>query len=132
MPDHLAGVCGGWLHSGRSRVSISLLIGFYRGRKLHFCASVLAGFVPASRRALYARLELLITPRSPFVNVPESSPGRWGQGCAAERMKSCVWVRPRMVVRCAFQEWAANDHLRRVSYVGVREDKDARQVVKET
>ena len=110
----------------------SLLVGFYRGRRLHFCASVRAGFVPASRRELYSRLQTLITARCPFGNVPEQAPGRWGQGLTAERMKSCVWVRPRMVVRCSYQEWTANDHLRRVSYAGVREDIDAREVVKET
>jgi ATP-dependent DNA ligase len=53
---------------------VSLLIGFYRGRALQFCASVGAGFVPASRRKLFTRLEPLITDRCPFVNVPEQSP----------------------------------------------------------
>lgn len=110
----------------------ALLIGFYRGGKLYFCASVRAGFVPASRLALYSRLEPLITIRCPFVNVPEQSPGRWGQGLTAEKMEKCLWVRPKMVVRCAYQEWTVNDHLRRVSYVGIREDIDAREVVKET
>jgi bifunctional non-homologous end joining protein LigD len=109
----------------------SLLIGFYQGRALQFCAIVRAGFVLASRHELYSRLEPLITDRCPFVNVPEHSPGRSGQGLTAEKMKSCVWVRPRMVVRCSYQEWAGNDHLRRVAYAGVREDMDAREVVKE-
>lgn len=107
-----------------------LLVGFYRGRRLQFCASVRVGFVPASRRELDSRLQPLITDHCPFVNVPESSPGRWSQGLTAEKMKSCVWVR-RMVVRCSYQEWTTNDHLRRVSYVGVRDDMDAREVVKE-
>jgi ATP-dependent DNA ligase len=66
------------------------------------------------------------------VNVPEQSPGQWGQELTAEKMKRCVWVRPRMVVRCSYQEWTTNDHLRRVSYAGVRKDRDAKEVVKET
>lgn len=110
----------------------SLLIGFYRGRDLQFCASVRAGFVPASRQDLYSRLEPLIVSKVPFVNVPEKAPGRWGQGLTAEKMKSCVWVRPKMVARCSFQEWTTNDHLRRVSFVGIRDDKNAREVVRET
>jgi DNA ligase D-like protein (predicted ligase) len=110
----------------------SLLIGFYRGRHLHYCASVRAGFVPTSRHALYEQLEPLITSRCPFVNVPERTPGRWGQGLTAEKMQSCVWVRPHMVARCSFQEWTANDHLRKVSYVGLRYDKAASEVVKES
>ena len=39
-------------------------------------------------------------------------------------------MRPKLVVRCAFQEWTAGDRLRRASYVGVREDKDAKDVVR--
>jgi ATP-dependent DNA ligase len=98
------------------------LIGFYKGRELQFCASVRAGFVPASGLELFARLEPLITKRCSFVNVPERSPGRWGQGLTAEKMESCIWVRPQMVVRCSFQEWTVGDHLRLVSYVGIPED----------
>jgi ATP-dependent DNA ligase len=109
----------------------ALLIGFYKGRELHFSASVRAGFVPASRRELHSRLQPHVATRCPFVNVPERTPGRWGHGLTAEKMKSCIWVRPRIVVRCSFQEWTTADHLRRVSYVGVREDKDPREVVKE-
>jgi bifunctional non-homologous end joining protein LigD len=99
---------------------------------LHYCASVRAGFVPTSRHTLYEQLEPHITTRCPFVNVPEQTPGRWGQGLTAEKMQSCIWVRPRMVARCSFQEWTANDHLRRVSYVGLRYDKVASEVVKES
>lgn len=109
-----------------------LLIGFYKGRQLHFCASVRAGFVPASREELFRRMQPFITPRCPFINVPESTPGRWGQGLTAEKMENCVWIRPRVVVRCSFQEWTNNDHLRRVSYVGLREDKEPQEVVRET
>jgi DNA ligase D-like protein (predicted ligase) len=123
-------VVGGFTAGDRGIAS--LLIGFYRGRDLHYCASVRAGFVPASRHALYEQLERFITSRCPFANVPERTPGRWGQGLTAEKMQSCVWVRPRMVARCSFQEWTANDHLRRVSYVGLRYDKVASEVIKES
>ena len=121
-------VVGGFV-SGTNGVD-ALLIGFHRGRELRFCASVRAGFVSASRRELYTRLKPLITERCPFTNLPERSPGRWGQGLTAEKMLSCVWVKPKVVVRCAYQEWTVGDHLRRVSYVGVCEDKDPREVVR--
>jgi len=35
-------------------------------------------------------------------------------------------------VKCSYQEWTANDHLRRVSYLCVREDLSAKDVVRET
>jgi bifunctional non-homologous end joining protein LigD len=108
----------------------TLLIGFYRGRELQFCASVRAGFVPASRRQLFTQLQPFITDRCPFTNVPERSPGRWGQGLTAEKMLSCVWMKPKVVVRCAYQEWTVGDRLRRVSYVGVCQDKNPKEVVR--
>jgi bifunctional non-homologous end joining protein LigD len=108
----------------------ALLIGFYRGRELQFCANVRAGFVPAARRELYTRFGSLVSERCPFTNLPDRSPGRWGQGLTAEKMLSCVWVKPKIVVRCAYQEWTAGDRLRRVSYIGVCEDKDPRDLAR--
>ncbi len=109
----------------------ALQIGFYRGQELHFCASVRNGFVPASRRALFPRLQPLATGKCPFVNLPEASAGRWGQGLTAAKMQNCVWLRPETVAQFRFLEWTPADHLRHVSFVGLREDKDASQVVKE-
>ena len=51
----------------------AVLVGFYRGDELHFCASVRAGFVPASRRGLHAALRQLETAACPFMNLPEAS-----------------------------------------------------------
>ena len=107
-------------------------VGFYQDDQLRFCASVRAGFVPASRRALFSRLTPLETEACPFANLPEASPGRWGQGLTAAKMKNCVWLRPRLVAQFRFLEWTPSHHLRHVSFVGVREDKDPRGVTKET
>ena len=109
----------------------AVLLGFYRGKDLHFCASVRNGFVPTSRRALFFRLQSLVTGECPFVNLPEASAGRWGQGLTAARMQNCVWLRPETVAQFRFLEWTPADHLRHVSFIGLREDKNASQVVKE-
>ena len=109
----------------------AVIVGFYRDTELHFCASVRNGFVPASRRALHARLQPLETTTCPFVNLPEASAGRWGQGLTAAKMKNCVWLRPETVAQFRFLEWTPSDHLRHVSFVGLREDKEAHAVVKE-
>lgn len=110
----------------------AVLTGFYRGRDLQFCGSVRNGFVPASRRTVHAALAPLESPDCPFVNLPEISPGRWGQGLTAAKMKNCVWLRPNTVAQFRFLEWTPNDHLRHASFIGLRSDKDARSVVKET
>lgn len=109
----------------------AVLVGFYRGDRLHFCASVRAGFVPASRRAVHAQLAPLEDGVCPFVNLPEASAGRWGQGLTAAKMKKCIWLRPEAVAQFRFLEWTPNDHLRHASFVALREDKHPRAVVKE-
>jgi ATP-dependent DNA ligase len=110
----------------------AVLVGFYRGRDLHFCASVRAGFVPASRRQVHAKLKPLETDICPFVNLPEASAGRWGQGLTTAKMKNCVWLRPDTVAQFRFLEWTPSDHLRHTSFVALREDKDPLSVVKES
>lgn len=109
----------------------AVLVSFYRGDQFHFCASVRAGFVPASRRALHYRLTPFETKTCPFINLPEASAGRWGQELTVAKMKNCVWLRPQIVAQFRFLEWTPSDHLRHASFMGVREDKDPRFVTKE-
>ena len=106
-------------------------LGFYRNGQLRFCASVRNGFVPASRRSLFSRLKPLETDVCPFANLPESSPGRWGAGMTVARMSECVWLRPETVAQFRFLEWTPSEHLRHVSFIGLREDKEPLDVVKE-
>jgi DNA ligase D-like protein (predicted ligase) len=110
----------------------ALIIGFYRGKDLLFAARVRAGFIPATRREVYEQLKGLRMTKCPFVNLPQKEPGRWGQGLTAEKMKSCVWLKPETVVRIDFAEWTSGDHLRHPKFAGMRDDKDPGKVVRET
>jgi ATP-dependent DNA ligase len=96
-----------------------------------YTARVRAGLVPGTRRDLYARLRPLIVEQCPFVNLPESKSGRWGQGLTAAKMKECIWVRPAMVANFEFLEWTDSNHVRHIKFVGLRADKNPRQVVRE-
>ncbi len=110
----------------------SLVIGFYRDNGLHYAARVRAGFVPATRRTVFNQVKHLRTEKCPFVNLPEKQTGRWGQGLTAEKMKECVWLKPEAVANFEFLEWTGADHLRHGKFVGMRDDKDPRKVVRET
>jgi DNA ligase D-like protein (predicted ligase) len=110
----------------------ALIIGFYRGKDLHFAARVRAGFIPATRRDVYEQLKGLKITKCPFANLPQKEPGRWGQGLTAGKMKSCVWLKPETVVRIDFAEWTSGDHLRHPKFAGLRDDKDPKKVLKET
>jgi bifunctional non-homologous end joining protein LigD len=109
----------------------AVIVGMYEEGKLNYVARVRAGFVSASRRAVYELLKPLVTNVCPFVNLPEARAGRWGEGLTAEKMKECVWVRPELVARFDFLEWTGSNHVRHIKFVAMRDDKDPRKVVRE-
>ncbi len=47
------------------------------------------------------------------------------------RMRECVWLRPEMVAQFRFLEWTPSEHVRHVSFIGLRDDKEPLDVVKE-
>jgi bifunctional non-homologous end joining protein LigD len=66
-----------------------------------------------------------------FYNVPAAGRSRWDQGLSAADMKRCHWVRPKMVCQVKFTEWTRDDRLRQPVFLGIREDKNANEVVRE-
>ena len=106
----------------------ALLVGVYEGRTLRFAGKVRAGFTPHSRREVHAR----VTPRHaaacPFGDLPSSRPSRWGGGVTAEQMQEMQWLRPTLVAQIRFVERTVDGHLRHASFLGLREDKKARDV----
>jgi ATP-dependent DNA ligase len=109
----------------------SLIVGYYRGEDLLYVARVRAGFVPAARRAVFAKIRGLVSPTMPFTNLPEKGPSRFGDALTEEKMGKCVWVRPEAIAQIEFLEWTAADRLRHAKFVRLRDDKDPRSVVKE-
>jgi hypothetical protein len=67
----------------------------------------------------------------PFANLPEKKAGRWGAGLTAAKMAECRWLKPVLVGQFEFVEWAGENHLRHVRLVGLREEKNPNQVLRE-
>lgn len=109
----------------------AIVVGYYEGDRLIFVARTRNGFVPSSRRRLFERLKTLITKKCPFANLPEPRSYRWGEGLTEEKMAACVWVKPEVVAQINYVNWTDANHLRHSSFVGIREDKRARDVIKE-
>src|SRR5881275_434115 len=122
-------VIGGYTIGGRS--FDALVFGYYDKDKLMYVARTRNGFVPASRRQVFSKLKHLVAPTCPFVNLPETRRSRFGEELNAEKMKKAIWLRPEAVAQIEFLEWTEASRLRHSKFVGVREDKDARSVVKE-
>jgi ATP-dependent DNA ligase len=97
---------------------------------LVYVARTRNGFTPASREQLFERFRGLFMKACPFANLPETS-GRWGAGLTAAKMKDCRWLNPALVGQFEFAEWTPDNHLRQARLVGLREDKEARDVKKE-
>jgi DNA ligase D-like protein (predicted ligase) len=109
----------------------SLIVGYYDGDKLTYVARTRNGFVPASRRQVFSKLKHLVTAECPFVNLPETRRSRFGEELNAEKMKKAVWLRPEAVAQIEFLEWTEADRLRHSKFVGLRDDKNPRSVMKE-
>jgi len=102
----------------------SIIVGYYRASELIYVARIRNGFVPTTRRQVFAKMRPLVEADSPFVNLPEAQKGRWGTGLTAEDMKKCICVRPEVVARIEYLEWTDGDHLRHAKFAGLHEDKN--------
>jgi ATP-dependent DNA ligase len=109
----------------------SLIIGYYDGDKLIYAARTRNGFTPASRAELFKKIKPLEIRECPFANLPEKKAGRWGAGLTSAKMVECRWLKPVLVGQCEFVEWTEDAHLRHSRFVGLREDKKAKDVNRE-
>jgi bifunctional non-homologous end joining protein LigD len=107
----------------------AIIVGYYDGPKLMYVAKVRNGFVPHLRREVANKLKGLEIDLCPFANLPERKRTQWA--LTKEEMKNCVWVKPQLVTQVEFTEWTPDGHLRQAKFVGLRDDKEPRQVVRE-
>ena len=123
-------VIGGYVPGARG--FDSLLIGVHDKKRLLFVAKVKDGFVPRLRGEIFPHLKKLQTANCPFVNLPENKGARRGEALTAEKMKECRWVKSKLVCQVSFVEWTDAGNLRHSTFVAMRHDKEATEVVRET
>ena len=109
----------------------ALIFGYYDGDRLIYVARTRSGFTPAARSQLFRKFKGLELSECPFANLPEPRSGRWGQGLTKAKMAECQWLKPVLVGQFEFLEWTADNHLRHSKFIGLREDKKARDVGRE-
>jgi DNA ligase D-like protein (predicted ligase) len=107
----------------------SIIVGYYQGDKLLYAAKVRNGFVPRLRREVWQKLKGLEIAACPFENLPEKK--RTQFSLTREEMKNCIWLEPKLVAQIEFTEWTPDSHLRHSKFVGLRDDKDPGEVVRE-
>jgi DNA ligase D-like protein (predicted ligase) len=107
----------------------ALIVGYYEGERLLYVAKVRNGFVPLVRREVASKFKGLEIDTCPFANLPERKRTQWA--LTKEEMKNCVWLKPELVAQIEFTEWTPDGHLRHLKFVGLREDKETRDVMRE-
>jgi hypothetical protein len=101
-------------------------------RKSHNSEPAHATGSPRRRGRNYSkRLRPLEIEECPFANLPEKKAGRWGAGLTAEKMREYRWLKPQLVGQFEFVEWTDVSHLRHTKFIALREDKKAKDVVRE-
>jgi DNA ligase D-like protein (predicted ligase) len=112
-------VVGGYTAPKGSREDFgALLVGYFDGGGLRYAGKVGTGFDRATLRDLATLLRPLVRDRSPFAD--DDVPAR-----------GATWVEPELVVQVGFSEWTGHGRLRHPRFLGMRDDKDAREVVRE-
>jgi DNA ligase D-like protein (predicted ligase) len=113
-------VIGGYTAPRGSRVGLgALLVGYHDGSDLVYAGKVGTGFDDTTLRSLHQRLSGIEQDESPFTRGRVREPG-------------ARWVHPELVAQVGFTEWTRDGKLRHPRYTGLRTDKDAGQVVRET
>jgi DNA ligase D-like protein (predicted ligase) len=114
-------VVGGFTDPQGARVGLgALLVGYFEGDDFVFAGKIGTGFDTKLLLDLRARLDALEILKTPFTKAK-----------GLPRLRA-HWVRPEIVVQVAFIEWTVHDKLRHPRLLGVRFDKNAREVVRET
>ena len=99
----------------------ALVLGFYEHGKLRYAGRTGTGFTRDTARSLFRKLMTIKRDKTPFDTVPAEERG----------VRKPIWVEPSMVVEVDFHGWTHGDRVRQASFQGVREDKAAKDVVRE-
>jgi DNA ligase D-like protein (predicted ligase) len=112
-------VIGGFTAPKGSRQDLgALLVGYWEDGELRYAGKVGTGFDQATLRELHGMLRKLERDDPPFADVQPIP-------------KDTTWTEPELVAQIGFSEWTRDGRLRHPRYLGLRDDKPARDVVRE-
>jgi DNA ligase D-like protein (predicted ligase) len=108
-------VLGGYTAPAGARAHFgALLVGAWAGDRLRYAGKVGTGFTERTLAELMRRFRPLVRPTSPFADHV--------------RERDATWLEPVLVAQLAFTERTRDGKLRHPTFLGLREDKPAREV----
>ncbi len=111
-------VIGGYTDPRGARTGFgALLVGYYESGRLRYAGKVGTGYDTRTLERLAKQLGKLKTSSSPF------------NGDALPR--DAHWVAPKLVAQIGFTEWTGDGKLRHPRFLGLRDDKEPREVTRE-
>lgn len=111
-------VIGGFTPPKQSRPYFgAILVGYYQGKELIYCGKVGTGFDHAALASLHAEFMKRRSEKPAFAHPP--------------REKGVIWVKPELLAQVRFAEWTHDGVLRQPVFLGLRQDKAAKDVVRE-
>lgn len=112
-------VIGGFTKPRGSREKFgALVLGVYSEGKLKYIGHTGSGFDENSLNTTYKRLTAIKQKESPFYSEPQTN-------------TPVTWVKPEIVCEVKFLEWTEEGLMRQPVFLGLREDKDPKEVTKE-
>jgi DNA ligase D-like protein (predicted ligase) len=112
-------VIGGFTDPQGSRTGLgALLLGYFQDDTFMYAGKVGTGFDTETLKDLRQKLNKLIIKKCPFSNYDDSE-------------DDVHWVKPKLVCEVTFENWTKGNKLRHSRYLGLRNDKSAKDVVKE-
>lgn len=109
-------ICG-FTVSEKNELLSALILGYYDGDELIYAGKVGTGFNEKDKKILHDAFMKIKRKTSPFKDYKE---------------KSVIFVKPILVAEIKFTEWTKDNLLRQPSFLGLREDKKAKEVVRES
>ncbi len=116
-------VIGGYTDPKHSRAGFgALLVGYYDdNHNLIYVGKVGTGFDVETLKDLKNQFLHITQNKCPFSNIED----------IAHNKKDINWLKPKMVAEIKFAQWTAYNKLRHSRFMGLRLDKNAKDVVKE-
>src|SRR5581483_4969009 len=111
-------ICGYTEPRGGRKLFGALVLGVYKGATLTYIGHTGGGFNGTSLFEVASKMKVLKQKTSPFKNVPKTN-------------TPVTWINPKLVCEVEFSEWTEDGVMRMPIFLGLREDKNPKEVVRE-